>query len=130
MHLGLRLLFGFFVIAGLAAVFVLRVFLTEVKPSVREVMEDVLVDSANLLAEQAAPDLRAMPAGGTLPARASRPGVQRYLRAAGRRADLGPAQAHAGLARVYVTDASGRVVFDSGNAAAPGPTTRAGATWR
>jgi hypothetical protein len=59
MHLGLRLLFGFVLITGLAAVFVLRVFVTEVKPSVREVMEDLMVDSANLLAEQAAPDLRA-----------------------------------------------------------------------
>ena len=66
MHLGLRLLFGFFLICGIAAVFILRVFLAEVKPSVREVMEDVLVDSANALAEQAAPDLRAMPAGGSL----------------------------------------------------------------
>ena len=66
MHLGLRLFFGFFVVAGIAAVLLLRVFLAEVKPSVREVMEDVLVDSANLLAEQAAPDLRALAPGATL----------------------------------------------------------------
>ena len=66
MRLGLRLLFAFFVITGLAGFFALQVFQSEVKPSAREVMEDVLVDTANLLAEQATADLRAMPAGGTL----------------------------------------------------------------
>ena len=77
MHLGLRLLFGFFVVAGVTAFLLLRVFLVEVKPSVREVMEDVLVDSANLLAEAAAPDLRAMPAGGSSRRRAMRPPANR-----------------------------------------------------
>ena len=57
MKLGLRLLFGFFLIAGIAAFFVLRVFVLEVRPSVREVMEDMLVDTANILAEIAADDL-------------------------------------------------------------------------
>jgi len=55
-HLGLRLLFAFLAITGVAAFFVLRVFVTEIKPSVREVMEDLMVDTANLLAEVAAPD--------------------------------------------------------------------------
>ncbi len=45
---------------------ILRVVLVEVKPSVREVMEDLLVDTANLMAEQTAPDLRALAAGGSL----------------------------------------------------------------
>ena len=59
MHLGIRLLFGFFLITGLAGFFVLRVFVTEVKPSVREVMEDMMVDTANILAELASDDLAA-----------------------------------------------------------------------
>ena len=59
MRLGIRLLFGFFVVTGLAAFFVLRAFLTEIKPSVREVMEDMLVDTANILAELASDDLAA-----------------------------------------------------------------------
>ena len=42
MRLGLRLFFAFFVINGLAAFFVLRVFMVEVKPSVRKVTEDTL----------------------------------------------------------------------------------------
>ena len=66
MRLGLRLLFAFFVITGLAGFFALQVFQSEVKPSAREVLEDALADTANLVAEQASDELRAMPPGGTL----------------------------------------------------------------
>ena len=45
MRLGIRLLFGFFLITGLAGFFVLRIFTAEIKPSVREVMEDMMVDT-------------------------------------------------------------------------------------
>jgi two-component system, OmpR family, sensor histidine kinase CreC len=113
MKLGLRLLFGFFLITGLAAFFVLRVFVAEIKPSVREVMEDLLVDTANILAELAADDLAAMPSGGTLQDSGFSRAVQAYAQR--------PIDAKIwGLSkrtldyRVYVTDANGRVVFDSG----------------
>ena len=53
MKLGIRLLFVFFLLNGLAAFFVLRVFVVEIRPSVREVMEDMMVDTANILAELA-----------------------------------------------------------------------------
>ena len=59
MKLGIRLLFVFFFINGIAAFFVLRVFTAEIKPSVREVMEDMMVDTANILAELASDDLAA-----------------------------------------------------------------------
>ena len=119
MRLGLRLLFGFFLIAGLAAFFILRVVLAEVKPSVREVMEDILVDSANLLAELAAPELRAMPAGGTLQDTRFAAAVKDYL---ARPVDAQIWGLHKRTLdlRVYVTDAQGRVVFDSGERAPPG----------
>jgi len=113
MRLGLRLLFAFFVITGLAGFFALQVFRSEVRPSAREVLEDALADSANLIAEQATPDLRAMPAGGNLQdsplARAIAAYRQRPVDAQiwglhKRTLDL----------RVYVTDAGGRVVLDSG----------------
>ena len=113
MKLGLRLLLGFFLITGIAAFFVLRVFVAEVRPSVREVMEDLLVDTANILAEQARDDLAAMPPGGTLATSRFARRVQDYA--------ARPVDAQIwGLSkrtldyRVYVTDASGRVVFDSG----------------
>jgi len=143
MRLGLRLLFGFFVITGLAAFFVLRVFLGEVKPAVREVTEDVLVDAAHLLAEQVAPELAALPAGHTLQPMAMPQSVstQAVAASAASAAALPTAampQASpfaSALARyrqrpidaqiwghhkrsldfrVYVTDAAGRVVFDDG----------------
>lgn len=112
MRLGLRIFFGFFLIAGIAAFFVMRVFIGEVKPSVREVMEDILIDSANLLAEQAAADLRAMPAGGTLEGSRFAESVQGYAR---RPIDARIWGLHKQALdfRVYVTDATGRVVLDS-----------------
>lgn len=58
MRLGLRLLFAFFLINGIAAFFVLRVFTAEIKPSAREVMEDLMVDTAYALAELAADAMR------------------------------------------------------------------------
>src|SRR3989442_1382054 len=57
MRLGLRLFFAFFVINGLAAFFVLRVFMVEVKPSVRKVTEDTLVETAYALAALASDDM-------------------------------------------------------------------------
>jgi len=113
MKLGLRLLMGFFLITGIAAFFVLRVFVAEVRPSVREVMEDVMVDTANLLAELATDDLAALPPDGTLAGSrfakrvrdyADRPIDARIWGLSKRTLDY----------RVYVTDAKGRVVFDTG----------------
>ncbi len=112
MHLGLRLLFAFFVVTGLAGFFALQVFQDEVQPSVREVMEDVLVDTANLVAEQAAADLRAMPAGGTLQGTRLAQQVAAYRE---RRIDVqiwGLRKRSLDF-RIYVTDATGRVVLDS-----------------
>ncbi|MGB3393973.1 MAG: two-component system sensor histidine kinase CreC [Stenotrophomonas sp.] len=59
MRLGLKLFLGFFLIVGIAAFFVMRVFVAEVKPGVRQAMEATLVDAANVLAVMAAPDLKA-----------------------------------------------------------------------
>lgn len=119
MHLGLRLLFAFVAITGLAAFFVLRVFVTEIKPSVGEVMEDLMVDTAYLLAEVAAPELQALPAGATLQQGALAAAVQRYAR---RPVDVqiwGLSKTTLDL-RVLLTDATGRVVFDSATPPATG----------
>lgn len=115
MRLGIRLLFAFFLINGIAAFFVLRVFTAEIKPSVREVMEDMMVDTANILAELASDDL----AAGRLsapPGSEAESAFARHVRAYASR----PIDASIwGLTkqtldfRIYVTDAAGRVVFDS-----------------
>lgn len=119
MRLGLRLFFAFFLIAGLSAFILLRVVLGEFKPSVREVMEDMMVDTANLVAELASDELAAMPAGGDLTdtrlarhvrAYAERPVDARILSARKRTLDF----------RIYVTDARGRVVLDTSPSPAVG----------
>lgn len=108
MRLGLKLFLGFFLIVGLAAFFVMRVFVNEVKPGVRQAMEATLVDAANVLAELAAADLKA----GT-------------LRSGSFAASLARAQRRDPAAmvwrfpkrsldyRITVTDARGIVVYDS-----------------
>src|SRR5512141_1379092 len=58
MKIGLRIFLGYFLIVGLAGFFVMRVFVNEVKPGVRQSMEATLVDTANVLAELAAKDMR------------------------------------------------------------------------
>lgn len=108
MRLGLRLFLGFFLIVGLAAFFVMRVFVNEVKPGVRQAMESTLVDAANVLAVMAADDMKA--------GRIADGEFARRLAEAGRR-DL-KAQVwrfpkrHLDY-RVTVTDARGIVVYDS-----------------
>ena len=110
MRLGIRLLFAFFLINGIAAFFVLRVFMAEIKPSAREVMEDMMVDTANILAELASDDL----AAGRLGAGDS-PFAQHVRRYATRPIDAaiwGFSKQSLDF-RVTVTDAAGRVLFDS-----------------
>ena len=51
MSLSTRLLLGWFVIAGLATVLFLNSILNQVPSSVRQASEEVMVESANLLAE-------------------------------------------------------------------------------
>ena len=110
MRLGLRLFFAFFLINGLAAFFVLRVFMVEIKPSVRKVTEDTLVETAYALATLAGADL----ADGEL---AGKDG-----RFASRLAGFTHKPVQAWIwdtrkttldMRITVTDAQGRVLFDS-----------------
>jgi two-component system sensor histidine kinase CreC len=108
MRLGLKLVLGFFLIVGIAAFFVMRVFVNEVKPGVRQAMESTLVDAANMLAEMAADDLKSgriadgVFAGNVAEAQQRDPKawVWRFQK---RSVDY----------RVTVTDARGKVVFDS-----------------
>lgn len=112
MHLGIRLLFGFFLITGLAGFFVLRVFVSEVKPSVREVMEDMMVDTANLLAEIAADEV----AAGTLAQGRFAARVDQYTHRP-IAARIWGFDKHTLDYRVYVTNAKGVVLYDSAHVA-------------
>ena len=108
MRLGLRLFLGFFLIVGLAAFFVMRVFVNEVKPGVRQAMESTLVDAANVLAVMATEDMKAGRIADGKFVRDLATARQRDLRATiwqfpKRRVDY----------RITITDHRGIVVFDS-----------------
>jgi len=112
MKIGLRLFFGFFVITGLTAFFLLRVFMAEVQPSVREVMEDVMVDTANLLAELATDEIAALPPGADLRGTPFAARVQDYAQRTIDARIWGLRKTRLDL-RVVVTDAQGRVLLDT-----------------
>lgn len=108
MRLALRIFLGYFLIVALAAWLVLRVFVGEIKPGVRQAMEDTLVDTASVLAILAADDMQS--------------GHMHDGAFARRVGALGQRDVHARIwgfrkesldYRVYVTDAHGIVVFDS-----------------
>ncbi|QXZ09959.1 two-component system sensor histidine kinase CreC [Comamonas sp. Y33R10-2] len=117
MHLGLRLFFAFFLINGLAAFFVLRVFMVEIKPSVRKVTEDTLVETAYALAALASADMASMSKGQFQPDKPEQAGffatqLANYTQK--------PIQAWIWDARkttldmrITVTDTKGMVLFDS-----------------
>ncbi|QNP47115.1 two-component system sensor histidine kinase CreC [Diaphorobacter aerolatus] len=115
MRLGLRLLFAFFLINGIAAFFVLRVFTAEIKPSVREVMEDMMVDTANILAELASEEV----ASGRMSLAHLRSQDSTFARSVKRYATRPVDVSIWGLSkqsldyRIYVVDATGHVIFDS-----------------
>src|SRR5262245_18596430 len=108
MKIGLRIFLGYFLIVALAALLLMRVFVAEVKPGVRQAMEDTLVDTANVLAELATPDF--------LAGRINDGEFARRVRALhGRNVDarIWGLRKHGTSYRIYVTDARGIVVFDS-----------------
>ncbi len=108
MRIGLRIFLGYFLIVGLAAFFVMRVFVDEIKPGVRQAMESSLVDSANSLAVLAAADLRAGHiADGTFATAID--GLSTQTLAA---KISGVAKEKFGY-RIYVANAQGIVVYDS-----------------
>lgn len=96
------------VLVVLAAWFVLRTVLEEVKPAVRQATEETLVDTANLLAEIVAADLRA----GQL----SQRDWPRILSAYGQRhpeVNIWGIRKSGATPRVYITNRDGIVVLDS-----------------
>lgn len=108
MRIGLRIFLGYFVIVALAALLLAQVFVAQVKPGVRQAMEDTLVDTANVLAELAADDF--------LAGRINDGAFARRVRAMAQRdygARIWGFGKRTSQYRIYVTDAKGMVVFDS-----------------
>ncbi len=108
MRIGLRIFLGYFLIVGLAGFFVMRVFVNEVKPGVRQAMEASLVDTAAALAALAAPDLRdGKIADGRFAAAVD------ALHGASLEANISGIRKQKFDYRIYIADADGRVVYDS-----------------
>ncbi|MCE1228052.1 MAG: two-component system sensor histidine kinase CreC, partial [Firmicutes bacterium] len=123
--MSLRVFAGFFLIVGLAAFFVLRIFMEEVKPGVRQGMEVALVDTAHLLAELAEPEMQQ----GRLAEGPFAQAVERYAQRGPKALIWGMEKRRAEF-RVYVTDEKGIVVFDSNHQAEGQDYSRWNNVWR
>lgn len=108
MRIGMRLLLGYFLIVAIAAWFVLSIFVQEVKPGVRRATEGTLIDTATLLAEVGRDDLLS---GAAQNGRLAQAFSQLHLRPF--RANISGIHKVRNEYHVYMTDAQGRVVFDS-----------------
>lgn len=108
MRFSLRIFLGYFLLVSLLAAFVLNLVRDEIKPAVRQSSEEVLVDTANLLAEMIQPDFVA-----------GRLDNGRFARAVRQFAERNPQAQVWGVPRdktflrVYVTDDKGKVILDS-----------------
>ena len=108
MRIGLRIFLGYFLIVGLAGFFVMRVFVNEVKPGVRQAMEASLVDTAAALAALAAPDLQeGKIANGRFAAAVD------ALHDASLEANISGVRKQQFDYRIYIADANGKIVYDS-----------------
>lgn len=108
MYLGIRLIFAGMAILGVAWFFVLNAFVNEIQPITREVMEELMVDSAHYLAELATDDL----AAGTIATGRFATATRDY-RARQVDADIWGVGKDTLDFDVIVTDARGIVQFDS-----------------
>lgn len=108
MNIAIRLFLGYFLIVGIAAWFLVSIFSREVEPGVRQATEETLVDTANLLAELAAEELKS-----------GRIDRGRFHESVKRALERSPNALISGVsknsvdARIYVTDSNGVVAFDS-----------------
>ncbi len=108
MNFVLRSFAGYVVLIALAAFFGYRIAVNELKPAMRQAVEELLVDTANLLAEVASPDVAAGHGGNGALAQA----VSRFQQRQFSARIYGVPKTQPNL-RVYLTDATGKVTFDS-----------------
>jgi two-component system sensor histidine kinase CreC len=108
MKLWARVFIGYFLIVGLTGWFLLRVFISEVKPGVRDAVEDVMVDTAQLLAELARDDLLTKRLSDGRFAQSVEAYRQRPISAT-----IWGLEKQTLDFRIYVTDAAGVVRYDS-----------------
>jgi two-component system sensor histidine kinase CreC len=106
-----RIFLGYFLIVGLAAWFLLNTFIAQLRPGVRQSVEEVLVDVANLLAEVVEREVAAGSMRDGDFASDMRDFLQRELNA-----DIWDLKKNHPSLRVYITDRKGRLIYDSDGA--------------
>ena len=108
MKFGLKLFLGYFAILGLGIYFFLNSMLLEIKPGLRQSMETALIDTANLLAELVAPKS----SDSAIQIDRLKPAVKNTL-ARPINATIWSHKQTGTELRIYVTNAKGRVIYDS-----------------
>lgn len=108
MSFSIRLLLGYFAVLGISAYFFLNLFVKEIQPGVRQAMEETMVDTANLLAEIAAPEV----ASGRIQNGFFALALQQF-RQRETRASIWNFLKRDMEMRVYITNSHGIVIFDS-----------------
>ena len=110
MKISLQILLGYFLLVAIAAWFVLNIFMQEIKPGVRQTTEDALVDTAHVLAQIAADDIRAKKIqDGALASAFTQITADTQIP----NADISGFNKNSIDLRVYATDAKGVVIYDS-----------------
>lgn len=112
MKLSVRLFLGYFLLVAVTGQLVLLLVVKQISPGVRMALEASLVDTANLLAELAAPEL----ARGAIADGQFADAVRRYSKRPVSATIFGFPKQSLDY-RVYVTDAAGIVRFDSAGSA-------------
>lgn len=108
MKLSHRIFLGYFIVVAIAGFFLIDSVRDELRPAVRQSMEETLVDTANLLAELAATEM----IKGTLLSGNFSSSIEHYLSRNMKASIWGLDKAQAAF-RIYITDERGVVLYDS-----------------
>lgn len=108
MSLNLRIFLAYFMILGVAAYLLLDVFMSELKPGMRQSTEDTLVDMSNLLAEMVTREYIKNPDN----LRHLTADMDKFLRRS-HKAKISSIDKQTSDIRIYLTDAKGIVKYDS-----------------
>ncbi|WDD99406.1 two-component system sensor histidine kinase CreC [Thalassomonas actiniarum] len=108
MSLNLRIFLAYFMILGVAAYLLLDVFMSELKPGMRQSTEDALVDMSNLLAEMVTREYIASPDD----LRHLTADMDSFLQRS-HKAKISSINKQTSDIRIYITDAKGTVKYDS-----------------
>ena len=109
MSVNLRIFIGYFIIVVIASFLLLNVFMSELKPGMRQSSEESLIDTANLLAEMVSPEFIKDP---QLPHFSN--AIEHFFERK-YQAEIASVNKSSSAIKVYVTDDKGIVRYDSSN---------------